>query len=438
MSEVRIKVNIPQGELLAMPQRFKAYVAGFGSGKTFVGCIDLCNEAWSTPGIPMAYFAPTYGQIRDIFYPTMDEVATMMGLRAEVKYNDREVLLYAGRQLRAVIICRSMDRPDQIVGFKIGKALVDEIDVLVSTKAEAAWRKIIARLRWKGPDGFSPGITVATTPEGFGFAYQRFVRDLQINPSLSSLYGLVQASTFDNAKNLPDGYIESIMNSYPEQLARAYLHGQFVNLNTGSVYPQFDRRLNHTDAEAFEYEPLHIGLDFNVGKMAAVTHVIRGGHPMAVDEIGKVLDTPTMIEKIKERYWKHDGDDWEETRPITVYPDSSGGSRKTNEAALTDIALLKQAGFSVNAPRSNPPVRDRVNSMNAMFCNGKGERRYLVNSDRCPMYAECLIQQAYDDSGQPDKESGFDHFPDAGGYFIARRFPIERPVVLPAMRFAQG
>ncbi|TDS92832.1 bacteriophage Rz lysis protein [Erwinia rhapontici] len=30
-------LNIPQARFLAMPHKFKAYVAGFGSGKTWVG-----------------------------------------------------------------------------------------------------------------------------------------------------------------------------------------------------------------------------------------------------------------------------------------------------------------------------------------------------------------------------------------------------------------
>jgi hypothetical protein len=34
------------------------------------------------------------------------------------------------------------------------------------------------------------------------------------------------------------------------------------------------------------------------------------------------------------------------------------------------------------------PVKDRINSMNAMFCNGNGERRYKVNVKRCPVYTE--------------------------------------------------
>ncbi|MCY1309600.1 hypothetical protein D9M70_597090 [compost metagenome] len=98
-------------------------------------------------------------------------------------------------------------------------------------------------------------------------------------------------------------------------------------------------------------------------------------------------------------------------------------------ASQTDIDLLEQAGFHVNAPEANPPVKDRVNAMNAMFCNATGERRYLVNADRCPTYADCLEQQVWADNGEPDKSQGADHSNDAAGYFIHQRFPIVRPLI---------
>ncbi len=60
-------LNIPQARFLAMPHKFRAYVAGFGSGKTWVGCGGICKEMWEHPRINQGYFAPTYPQIRDIF-----------------------------------------------------------------------------------------------------------------------------------------------------------------------------------------------------------------------------------------------------------------------------------------------------------------------------------------------------------------------------------
>ncbi len=424
----------PQARFLALEKKFRAYVAGYGSGKTWAGSSGLCLKAWTHPKIRAGYFAPTIPLIRDIFYPTIEEVAFDWGLRAEIRESHKEVHLYEGRRYRTTVICRSMEKPGSIVGFSIGHALVDEIDILPARKATEAWRKIIARIRQRGGTG---QVDVTTTPEGFGFTYQTWIKAVRERPELGELYGLIQASTYENQVNLPADYIPNLLATYPPSLISAYLQGEFVNLTQGRVYREFDRRKNSSQEKVQENEPLRIGMDFNVGKMAAVTHVVRDGWPHAVDEIVGAFDTRDMIQRIRERYWRHDGNDWQRTRQIRVYPDSSGGSRKTVEASTTDIQLLKGAGFWISAPAANPPVKDRINAMNGLFCNAQGERHYRVNSDLCPSYAEALETQAYDDNGQPDKANDLDHPTDAAGYYIHRDYPLARPMTRLKLGVAQ-
>jgi len=422
-NNLQIELNGPQARFLADERKFKAFVAGFGSGKTWVGCSDLAKHFMEFPRVPAGYFAHSYPGIRDIFYPTVEEAFYPWGFSVQIKRSDKEVNVYQGKRYYGTIICRSMDTPETIIGFKIGKALVDEIDVLQTEKAKTAWRKIIARLRFV-ESGLQNGISVTTTPEGFKFVYQQFVEQLRNKPDLAETYGIVQASTYDNEANLPDDYIPSLLASYPEQLISAYINGQFVNLKTGSVYVAYDREKNNCNDEQLPDEPLYIGMDFNVGKMAAIVHVKRDTLPRAVDEIIDAYDTPDMIQLIKERYWPFVDGDYRRSRPIMVYPDASGNSRKSVNASDTDLALLRSAGFTVVADRANPPVKDRINAMNGMFCNAIGERRYLVNKDRCPVYAAALEQQAWAENGEPDKTTGHDHANDAGGYFMVKEYPI--------------
>lgn len=428
MTAPRVSLNVPQAQFLAMPHKFKAFVAGFGSGKTWVGCAGLGKHFMEHPRVNAGYFAPSYPQIRDIFYPTVEEALHPWGFSIKVNEGNKEVHLRQGRVYYGTIICRSMERPETIIGFKIGKALVDEIDVMKPEKAKLSWRKIIARMRYKVL-GLLNGIDVTTTPEGFRFVHWQFVEQLLKSPELREMYGLVQASTYDNELNLPDDYIPSLLASYPEQLIAAYINGQFVNLRTGTVYSAFDRKLNACSDTVQPGEILRIGLDFNVGKMAAITHVLRLGLPCAVDEIVNGYDTPDMIRQIKERYWLYDGNKYVPTRQIRIYPDASGDSRKSVNASKTDLQLLRDAGFQVIVNHANPPVKDRVNSMNAMFKNAAGHRRYRVNPDTCPTYVSCLEQQAWDDKGEPDKKTGHDHPNDAAGYLIQHDFPILKPTV---------
>jgi hypothetical protein len=410
------KLNKPQARFLQLPHKYRAFVAGFGSGKTWVGSAAQCKHSWEHPRIHAGYFAPTYKHIHDIFFPTMEEVANDWGLTCKINTGDKEVHLFSGRVYRNTILCRSLDKPGDIVGFKIGHSLIDELDLLKKDKAALAWRKILARMRYN-IDGLMNGVDVTTTPEGFKFVYEQFVKQLRDKPTLQALYGLVQASTYENAKNLPEDYIPSLRASYPPQLIEAYLRGQFCNLLSGSVYANFDRALNHTDETIREGEALHIGMDFNVLNMTATVNVIRDGQPRQVAELAKVRDTPTMGRMLKERYR-------DKGHSVVIYPDASGQNTSSKNASESDLSILRSYGFQIDVNHSNPAVRDRVNAFNGLILNDNGERRFKINTHQCPVTTEALEQQTWDTNGEPDKTSGHDHPVDAEGYFIVKRWPI--------------
>lgn len=406
-------LSAPQDVFLnKLDTKFAAYVGGFGSGKTFVGCIDLLVFAGRNPKVTQGYFAPTYPQIRDIFYPTLEEAAHLMGFRIDVKESNKEVHLFRGAFYYGTIICRSMEKPETIVGFKIARALVDEIDTLTNKKSSQAWNKITARLRLK-ISGVRNDIRVTTTPEGFKFVYNQFAKD----PTQS--YSMVQASTYENEEFLPDDYISSLRETYPSQLIDAYLEGEFVNLTSGTVYRAYDR-VKHRSNELYqEGEPILVGMDFNIDNMAATVYVRRNEKEFhAVDEISKGYNTPTVANLIKERYPKS---------RVIIYPDSTGKNRsRLGGASESDIAILESSeyGFVCNYHLTNPPVRDRINATNKAF----EANELFINDHRCPQTAASLEQQVYDDNGEPDKTSGVDHQNDATTYPIAFEKPLMRPI----------
>lgn len=409
-----LSLSNPQNVFLnGLNTKYRAYVGGFGSGKTFIGCIDLLIFFASHPGTVQGYFGPTYPAIRDIFFPTFDEAAQMMGFRVEFRESNKEAHVYRGRAYYGTVICRSMDNPHTIVGFKISRALVDEIDILPIKKATDAWNKIIARLRLV-IDGVQNGIGVTTTPEGFKWVYSQFAND----PTPS--YSMVQASTYENQKYLPPDYIETLMETYPAQLISAYLKGMFVNLSSGTVYRSYDR-VKHDSKESVQFgEPLLVGMDFNIDKMAATIYVLRGKAMHAVDEIVDFYDTKAVGNELNRRYPGH---------KIAIYPDSSGKNRSTSAGvSVSDLHILENDfGFECRYKSQNPPVKDRINATNAALDKGL----LLVNSMRCPTVAACLEQQIYNESGEPDKKGGKDHQNDATTYPVAYEFPIERPITNP-------
>lgn len=416
--------NLPQCEFLALKNKNRAFVGGFGSGKTWVGCMASCAHHLVHPRVNSGYFAPTYPLIRDIFYPTIDEVAFDFGMRVEVRESNKEVHFFSGRAYRGTTICRSMEKPETIVGFKVGHALVDEFDLMPMEKALLAWRKILARMRVKD-ESLRNGVDVTTTPEGFKATHKLFVADPTEKPDLRRNYGIVHASTYDNEANLPDTYIPGLFEAYTKELVLAYIDGRFVNLRSGTVYRNFDRQRcdsreairpgkGGSSAYADQAEPLFVGMDFNVTKMAATVYVQRPNGWHAVAELKDVFDTPDMVKIIRER-WQSKG------HRIIVYPDTTAKGRETVDASTSDIALLEQAGFSLRYNPAPTPVKDRVNATNKQFESG----RLWVNARACPTTVRCLEGQVYDANGEPDKSSGFDHQNDATTYPICFEHPIQ-------------
>ena len=414
------ELSWPQYQFVMSTAKFPAMIAGYGAGKTEAGVIRALRLKMMYPNQNVGYYLPTYDLIKQIVFPRMEEILSQYGIKYFLNESDKELTIYG---MRGRIIFRTMDKPERIIGYEHAHAIVDELDTLKIDKAAEVWRKIVARNRQKTPDGARNTIGIATTPEGFRFVYEKW-KQKPLNGSQ-----IIKASTRSNAKNLPEDYIETLQDNYPDAMLEAYIEGEFVNMTQGCVYPEFCREKNAAPLGVGikPGETLHIGVDFNVGQMAAVVHILRDGEPIAVDEFVGYLDTPALIAAIDARYRTHDS--LEKKHRIIAYPDATGKNRKSNNAAKSDIALLRQAGFLVLAKNKNPFVRDRVAAVNkAIHKNDK--RLYKVNIDACPHLVEGLEKQAYDKNGEPDKTTGVDHVNDAAGYFIVYKFPILHGKVL--------
>ena len=402
-----------QHDFVVSMQTFPAFVGGFGSGKTASAIARIMRLKRMCPGQDVAYYLPTYGLVEDIAYKRFPAMFDRLDIPYTLNKQSARIKTEIGD-----IIFRTMDNPARIVGFEVAHSICDELDTLPVKKARDVWNQVIARNRQKAfTESGMPvknTVAVATTPEGFRFVWERWVKNKAPG------YELHRARTMDNVNNLPDGYIENLTNSYPSSLLSAYLDGEFVNLTAGSVYSEFDRKLNASSEVVMPGDALHVGMDFNVAHGAAVVHVLRGDDPHAVAELTDVFDTPAMILLIKRNFPGHQ---------INIYPDASGQNRKSNNASESDLSLLRAAGFKVCVNKSNPAVKDRVLSVNRMI-KVNNERHYKVNPEKCPQLVQSLERQAYDKNGEPDKTAGFDHILDAMGYFIVYRYPIKtRPTL---------
>lgn len=309
------------------------------------------------------------------------------------------------------------------LGYELAYFWVDELDTFSPENAARIWEILSTRL---SPRNYEVLQGIATsTPEGYRYMYSFFDEQaVERHRSMVAEGGvpdsrIIYASMLDN-KHLPQGYINSMLATLPKNKHQAYIHGHFCNIVGLEVYSNYNRYDNNTDIHANTYPnaTLYVGMDFNIGHMSSVVHIVYEGNPIAVDEVIEhngigIRDVPSMINMLKQKYPR---------RKIIVYPDPACIQNQHNGGPTT-YAQLKDAFGSdgVQAMRSHPLVLDRVNSMNALF----GTKKYLVNAATCPMYVRSLERQVYDKTGTPDKANNIDHPLDAAGYFIYTNWPLQ-------------
>ena len=401
---LELNLTEPQEDFVFSEAIHPAMVAGYGAGKSQAGVIRILLLALKYPKMSFGFVEPTYDLIRLIAFPRFEEILQNLNIDYKLNRSDATIKLANG----SMIIFRSADNPERLVGFQLADCVVDEIDTLRTEQAKTVWTKLLGRIRERKPDGMPNTLAAVSTPEGFGFMYEMWGKEKRDG------YELIKAPTMSNPY-LPDGYVDQLRATYSSSQLSAYLDGEFVNLNAGSVYPEFSRAENASNEQIKTGDTLHVGMDFNVTNCSLVIHVVRDNDtPHAVKEFTGIFDTPSAARIIKERFAGH---------KIMIYPDARGNSRKSNNASESDHSILRAAGFQVLSNNRNPFVKDRVLSFNNMIHN-QGERRYFVNPSECPSLVESLEKQAYDKSGEPDKQGGFDHVVDAAGYFVSYRYPI--------------
>ena len=379
-----------------------ALVCGFGAGKTYALVSKSIILASMNVGCISAIFEPTAPMLRDILMRTMNELLELWEIPFTFRASPLPEYQLQFKEGVHTILLRTILTYQRLRGQNLCAVGFDEADTVNKRDAEQAMNMALARLR----SGDVQQFYATTTPEGHSWAFDTFEKNAKEDTRL------IKAKTSDNPY-LPEGFIDSLLENYPPQLIQAYLNGNFCNLTTGQVYDKFDRNIHvlETDPVINEHEPIRVGIDFNIGNMNAVIGIATANKFIVIDEIAKSHDTDSLAKEIKAKY---------PFNKIYVYPDASGGNRSTN-ASKTDIQILESYGFLNQSALSNPAIRDRVNSVQGMFLNGKGESKMMI-SKKAIRLIECLELQSYNDRGEPDKDAGYDHMNDALGYITWRLF----------------
>lgn len=409
MSEF-IKELLPaQDDFVFSTKKHPAIIGGLGSGKTEGGVVRLSKLLLEDRGVNGGYYMPTYDLIKLRAMPGFEQFFE----EAHIPYKTNKSEYTISIENYGNIIFRSYDRPERIIAYEVGHSMVDELDTLKIDNARLVWRKVSERNR-QITKVLPNSIGCVTTPDmGYnGFIYENWFKKQRDG------YEVIKASTYDN-HFLPSDYVQQILDNYDPILADLYLRGEIVSLNQNKVYHFYDRIKHYTNKTIKDFNELHVSIDFNVGGCVAIVFGMENNKAYAVKEFTS-YDTFDFINNLT-KFKDH---------TLYIYPDASGDNRKTN-STQTDISMIRQAGYAVFVNASNPAVRDRINSVNGLLSHD----RLYINSDECPNYANAMETQGYE-KGEPEKwdtHPSVDDYNDSGGYFMAYRFPVTRPMTRVAM-----
>ena len=95
-----------------------------------------------------------------------------------------------------------------------------------------------------------------------------------------------------------------------------------------------------------------------------------------------------------------------------------GGGAAAAQSAQSDHEIMRQYGFKVLSPKSNPHVRDRVNAVNKLL---KDRRLTIENAPNLLMDFEQNVWRNNDIDKRDIEQT---HASDAIGYAVSWLFPI--------------
>lgn len=391
-----------QREFLADTHRIVGYIGGFGSGKSWALAAKILFLGMANPGSVIMACEPTFPMIRTVLIPALDGALAHWNIEYDFRASPQPEYTINLPSGAVTVLCQSAENYQRIRGQNIAAAVWDECDTSPTETAQKAGEMLLARMR----TGNFNQLAVASTPEGFRWAYRTFIE--QDGPDKK----LIKVRTKDNP-NLPPEFIPSLERNYPPQLIAAYLNGEFVNLAQCSLYPDFDRSRHYTDAKPTEEDTIFVGIDINVGN-SVTQHCIRRGDEFHFFAEAVYRDTQQIAQGLKELYpWHY------ERGLLTLIPDAASKQRSTAAAQESDMGILKKAGHHVIAQQSNPLIQDRINAVNVLISQDR-----LRVGNGCKHLIRTLEQHAFDDKGKPEKGGvGMDdlsHAGDAMGYALFR------------------
>ncbi len=205
------------------------YAGGVGSGKTLIGCVTILTMAVLESGDYL--IARLYNpELKITTYKAFLEICPKE-LIIEHRVADQIVRIKSADGGVANVIFRGMEEPGKHRSLNLNAVYLDE----ASQISEEAFTLLQSRLRGRA----FRKIIATTNPNGHSWLYRYWVKKDFGNEKAKANFLSIQAPSTENV-HLPDGYVDSMLNSWSEDRIKREVMGSWDAFQ-GQVYTEFER-----------------------------------------------------------------------------------------------------------------------------------------------------------------------------------------------------
>ena len=429
--DIKIPLLAHQIKAVEAKTKFVALTGGYGSGKSTTCAFLGISHTMVDPGILHAIISPSYPQAKLTIIPAVFEVLEdWMGFKEgkDFEYN-RSDHMFRMQRWGGQLVILSGENPKRLKGPNLGSCGMDEPGIM----QYSVFKQAIGRVRH--PKAKLRQIYLCGTPEDMNWYADVVEGDLKPSDLTD-----IRARTRDNIF-LSEDFFSTMEESYNEQELKAYMEGQFVNLNASQAYHGYSTANIIERAEFGNPDPslpLLLGFDYNWSpNTAIVAQEVPDWCEHSNSEPRRKLvvfdefylnncSTTSKCEQIIDRY----GSAFE----YLIYQDATGKNDNARTVGVSDLNLVNnafnqaKAKHRVYSDNVNPRRIDRLNACNGRMNNGKGEK-FIFITRNCKKLVEDFRKCTREEflAGRY-KDATLGHISDAFGYMISYRYPIRRKI----------
>lgn len=358
--------------------RYRVAALGRQAGKSTMCLNEILRKAWENPGTRYWFISPTYSQASKQYRRMVHILSSCPGVI------DDNVSLRIRLINQSEIEFKSGQVFDNLRGDTLHGVVIDE----VRDQHPDLWPMVIKPMlaTTKGWAAF------VSTPNGFDAFY-----DLWARAQVDHWWEGFQAPSTCNPM-IGEAELEEAKRMMSEpKFAQEYL-AEFRDITSGKAYFSFGTH-NMRESNPFavngnpvsEWMPIHLYCDFNVFPISWTMHQFSHGyghHQFDEIFIEDRSDTYEAALEFVERFKKLPK--IRANPQVIICGDASGNSMKTSSVGSSDYDILKKVlkdngiSFDDVTPKSNPGVKDRVNTVNARLLAADKSVRFTLNPKKCP------------------------------------------------------